>query len=300
MLSTPARTMACILLLLACSLVLPQRTLARDLDEILHSGELHACLVPMSPSYSIFTDPECLEDCQVSGPVPRVVEAFVRTLGPKVRPVFHRLEWDEQFHDADGRTVREGVYTPRFMETGKCDVYPSHLTKNEWRLKKLDFATLFLSRMMVLTLGDRLHEFTSEVDLAGKTVAVALNTSLHTWVLERNENEFRDTPIHIALIPPGAELPTVASGDADFTILDAEVSLWESTHRYPDMAVAFPVGPVDELGWAFRKQDLNLRNAVQAYFDTQIDDETSELNRIWKEEYGVTLSQLRLLIQATR
>ncbi|SMP59609.1 ABC-type amino acid transport substrate-binding protein [Desulfonatronum zhilinae] len=289
-----------LLFLLLCPFFSISPAQARGLEEIRESGELRACIVPVTPAYVTFVDPICLEDCRVSGPVPRVVEAVAAALGPDVRPIFHRLEWDEQFHNAEGRTALEAEYTPYHLETGRCDVYPTHLTKNEWRLKKLDFAILFLNRIMVIVHQDRLPEFTSMDDLAGKTAGVALNTSLHTWVLEQNQEAFRDDPIQIRLIDFGAELGSVESGLADFTLLDAEVSLWESVNRFQNLNVAFPVGPMEEIGWAFSRQNQDLRDVVQAFFTEQVRTETSALNSIWKEEYGLTLSQFRALIQATQ
>lgn len=287
-------------LLLIRALLPPDAALARGLEEIRESGELRACIVPVTPAYATFADLACRENCEVSGPVPRVVEAVATALGPDVHAVFHRLEWDEQFHNAEGRTVLDAEYTPFHMETGRCDVYPTHLTRNDWRLKKLDFAILFINRIMVIVHQDRLPEFTSVEDLGEKTAGVALNTSLHTWVLDQNQGAFQDNPIQVLLIDSGAELDSVQSGFADFTLQDAEVSLWESVNRFQDLSVAFPVGPMDEIGWAFSRRNEDLRDAVQTFFSEQVRTETSTLNTIWKEEYGLTLSQFRALIQATQ
>lgn len=289
-----------LLALLLCTFPSVHTAQARNLEEIRKSGELRACLVPVTPAYATFADPACREDCLVSGPIPRVVEAVAAALGLDVRPVYHRLEWDEQFHNAEGRTILEAEYTPYHLETGHCDVYPTHLTMNAWRLKKLDFAILFMNRIMVIVHQDRQAEFTSMDDLAGKKAGVALNTSLHTWVLEQNQGPFRNDPIQLLLIDSGSELDSVQSGFADFTLLDAEVSLWESVNRFQDLSVAFPVGPMDEIGWAFSRQNQDLRDVVQAFFTQQIGAETSVLNSIWKEEYGLTLSQFQVLIQATQ
>lgn len=295
-----ARRMIFRVLLAACCTCGTDMALARDMGQILDSGELRACIVPVTPSYATFEDEQCREDCRVSGPVPRVVRAFANSLEQKVKPVFHRLEWDQQFHDSSGVTVLEGVYTPHYLQSEYCDIYPSHLTKNAWRLKKMDFAVLFPNRMMVIALKERLAEFQSEADLAGKNIAVAQHTSLHTWAREQNRNVYTDNPMTLVLVPHGQELPAVAAGNADFTVLDAEVSLWESTQRYTQMGVALPVGEIDEIGWGLRKEDQDLRLAVQDFFDAQIADETSGLNKIWKEEYGLSLNQFHLLIQATR
>jgi membrane-bound lytic murein transglycosylase F len=296
-----AKQMFCkAMLMAACCVCGADLALARGLEQILQTGELRACIAPVTPSYATFEDEQCREDCRVSGPVPRVVRAFVDSLGQKVRPVFHRLEWDQQFHNSSGVTVLEGEYTPHHLQSEHCDIYPSHLTKNAWRQKKMDFVVLFPNRMMVITLKKRLSEFQSEADLAGKNIAVAQHTSLHGWAREQNRTVYRDDPMILVLIPHGQELPTVAAGNADFTVLDAEVSLWESTQRYTQMGVALPVGEIDEIGWGLRKQDQDLRRAVQDFFNAQIADETSTLNKVWKEEYGLSLGQFHLLIQATR
>ncbi|GAB6060567.1 transglycosylase SLT domain-containing protein [Desulfonatronum parangueonense] len=289
-----------LLIMLAWGFFPDRQAQARDLEQIVQSGELRACIVPVTPAYATFQDPSCREDCLVTGSVPRMVAAFAAFLDPEIRPVFHRLEWDEQFHDATGQTVRDAEYTPHYLETGFCDIYPTHLTKLAWRMKKMDIATLFLSRMMVITRLEQLSEFTSIQDLAGMAVGVALNTSLHTWVQEQNMNEFRDNPIRMQLIEPGAELESVLSGAADFTLLDVEVSLWESINRFQELGVAFPVGPVEEIGWGMHKENTELLGAVRRFFEEQTLNEASTLNSIWKEEFGLTLNQLRALIQATQ
>ena len=287
-------------LVLGCLLCSWSSALARGLQEVIESGELRACVVPISPAYVRFAAESCLEDCEASGSVPRVVEAFARSLGPGVRPVFHRVQWGEQFQNDQGLTDLAAEYTPRLLASGKCDIYPSHLTRNEWRQKKMEFAILFSSRMMVLVHKDRVGDFQSLEDLGGKSASVDINTSFHTWLEEQNRETFKDNPVRLQVVTVGDENIVVQTGEADFTLQDADVSLWEIANRMQDLRVAFPVGPVDYIGWGLRKEDVDLRDAAQSFFDTQLQDETSELNRIWKEEYGLTLSQLQLLIQATQ
>ena len=278
----------------------PPAAFARSLDEIKASGELRVCIVPTTPASAVPLDPDCRDDCGFSGPVYREVMAFAGHLGNKVRPVFHRVEWDEQFHDHTGQTDREAVYTPHLLATGKCDVYPSHVTKNDWRLKKLGFAVLFPSRMMVIIHRSRTGTLKTPGDLAGKTAAVEKNSSFHTWLMEQNETTYSGNPVAIRLMNLDEGLNAVEKGHADFTLVDADIALWEASHSPRSLDVAFPVGPRDEIGWAFDKKDNDLRNAVQDFFDSQAPAETSELNRIWKEDFGVTLTQFQALIQATK
>ena len=76
--------------------------------------------------------------------------AFATSLGVEIQAKFIRIDLDEQYFNHKGKTDREAAYTPALLANGKCDFYPNNLTKNEWRLKKLDFVALFPSRMMVV------------------------------------------------------------------------------------------------------------------------------------------------------
>ena len=277
-----------------------QTSQARDLDEIKRSGEFRICMVPLTPVYSVITDLACRENCAFSGPIYREVRAFAAGMGSDIRPVFHRVDWDEQFFDDTGKTDLEAVYTPGLLSCEKCDVYPSHLTKNDWRAKKLDFAILFSSRMMVIVNQGNPNHIQSSSSLAGKIAAVEKNTSFHTWLLAQNAQAFSRSPVIIHLMSMEASLEAVETGKADFTLVDADIALWNTRHKFKRAVVAFPVGPIEEIGWAFRKEDRQLKEAVQAFFNAQSQDETSELNRIWKEEFGVTLVQMNALIRATR
>lgn len=273
---------------------------ARTLEEVKASGELRVCIAPIVPALAAPLDPVCRHDCGFSGPVYREVMAFVNYLGGSVRPVFDRVEWDEQFYDQNGQTVRDAAYTPDLLASGRCDIYPTHVTKREWRSKKMDFAILFPSRMMVIINQSLLDPVKTPADLAGRTAAIEKNTSFHTWILEQNETLFAHNPVTIRLMGLDDALNAVEDGDADFTLVDADIALWEAARSTRHLEVAFPVGSQDEIGWAFAKKDQDLRAAVQDFFDSQAPDEQSELNRIWKEEFGVTLPQFRVLVRATQ
>jgi ABC-type amino acid transport substrate-binding protein len=273
---------------------------ARSLEEIKASGELRVCIAPTTPAYAVPRDPECREECAFTGPVYREVMAFVGYLGNTVRPVFRRVGWDEQFHDHTGKTDRDGEYTPELLATGKCDLYPSHLTKNDWRLKKIDFALFFPSRMMVIIHKSRKDAPKNPADLAGKIAAAEENSSFHTWLMEQNETTFAHNPVDVRLMGLKDGLAAVEKGNADFTLVDADIALWEASHSFSHLCVAFPVGPKDEIGWAFARKDQDLADAVRSFFESEVPDEASELNRIWKEEFGVTLVQFQALIQATK
>jgi ABC-type amino acid transport substrate-binding protein len=241
--------------------------------------------------------PDCRDDCTFSGPAYEAVLAFVATLGTDIKPTFRRVAWDEQFFNQQGHTDREASYTPALLAAGTCDLYPSNLTMTAWRLKKLDFVPLFQSRMMVVVHTARQKQFNGPADLAGKTAAVQKDTSFHTWLQAQNEAAYAANPVHIQLFGPGASLTAVDAGAVDFTITDADTAIWSTRYQFKNAVVAFPVGPPDEIGWAFRKQDQDLQAAVAQFFARQKASPTSTLNRIWENHFGLTLNKFETLVK---
>ncbi len=273
-------------------------THARSLEEIRESKEIRICI---TPDLSVVTaEPaDCLENCTFSGPVYEEVLAFTETLGSDVNPKFIKVEWDEQFYNKEGKVIYEAEYTPELLASGKCDIFPSNLTKTEWRAKKMEFVTVFPSRMMVIIHKSKKAGFKTAADLAEKRAAIVLNTSYYTWLQEQNKTVFKNNQIKIELVQSDEDATEmVMAGKADFTLIDSDKAIWIIRHKLKDAVVAFPVGTTDEIGWAFRKDDKELQAAVQKFFDEQR-SETSVLNRIWEKYFGVTLNKFISIIKAT-
>jgi membrane-bound lytic murein transglycosylase F len=74
----------------------------------------------------------------------------------------------------------------------------------------------------------------------------------------------------------------VAEGEIDYTVADSH--LFELLrHFYPDLRVAFPLGPTDQIAWALPKGDEPLRESIAAYFAEL--EATGELKRILDRYY---------------
>lgn len=273
---------------------------ARSLAEIAKSKELRICVSFLHPALGSVEPAACRENCKVSGAVYEESMAFTRSLGKGIAPRFLRVNWDEQFFNKEGKTVREASYTPELLASGQCDLYPSNLTKNEWRSKKMDFIMLFPSRMMVIVNNWKKPQFRNAADLAGKLVAVEKDTSFHTWIEEQNKLLHFDNPILIKLMSSADSLLAVDAGKADFTLLDSDMAMWSARHQLKNATVAFPVGATDEIGWAFRKDDKDLQAAAQKFFNTQRKDANTELNKIWKHHYGRTLTEFVALMMSVK
>ena len=273
---------------------------ARSLAEIQQSKEFRVCIAPIHPALAEVTPPECWEQCTFTGPVYEEVVAFAATLGPDITLKFFRVLWDAQFHNREGKTEREASYTPALLASGTCDVYPTHLTKNAWRLTKLDFVTLFPSRMMVIVNQAHKARFHTATDLAGKVAAVEKDTSHHSWLQDQNTSTYAANPVHITLMPFNDGVRAVDAGEVDFTLLDSDGALWATRYQFKNAVAAFPVGPLEEVGWAFRKDDKDLQVAVQAFFAAQRADPNSALQAHWTKTYGLSLTKFITLITAIK
>jgi membrane-bound lytic murein transglycosylase F len=74
----------------------------------------------------------------------------------------------------------------------------------------------------------------------------------------------------------------VAAGEIDYTVADSH--LYELLrHLYPDLRVAFPLGPTDHIAWALPKGAEDLRESIAAYF-AEI-EATGELQHILDRYY---------------
>jgi membrane-bound lytic murein transglycosylase F len=276
--------------------LLSNSALGRPLSAIKSTQELRACVSPNNQT----TPKNCTTECQYTGNdkvVLDIVTAFTKTLGSDIKPLFIKTEWDEQFKNSHGKVVQEASYTPKLLESGACDLYPSNLTKNDWREKKMDFAVLFKNRMMILVnINDR-AKYKSVEDLAGKTAGLEPETTWMDWVKEQNTNTLKKHPAKIVLIKTADAIPLLELGDKiDFTVVDSDVALWTSTHGRKQTSAVFSVGAPDSVGWAFQKDDKELRLLAEAFFATQKTKARSELDRIWQAAYGLSIQKFEKVV----
>jgi ABC-type amino acid transport substrate-binding protein len=273
---------------------------ARSLTEIKKSKELRICIVAAHPSHATAEPAHCREKCKFTGPVYEEAKAFAASLGNGVRSRFLRVGWDEQFFGKQGKTDREAADTPELLASGKCDLYASNMTKNEWRLKKLDIVTLYSSRMMVISAKAMAGKIKAAPALAGKTAAIEKDTSYHTWLEEQNQAAYSANPVVIKLLPTQNSFAAVDAGEVDFTLADSDAAIWAVRYQLKNAKTAFPVGPVDEIGWAFNKADKDLQATVQKFFDNQRKADNSLFNQIWERYFGIGLNKFNSINSFTR
>ncbi|GAK49531.1 hypothetical protein U14_00753 [Candidatus Moduliflexus flocculans] len=263
-------------LLLAVGLVSTMSE-ARSLEEIQATHEIRMCVA--GSSYELYT---------------AMGMAFAESLGVAVN--VRRLDsWDQQFHNAQGVTVQEESYTPALLASGACDFYPNDLVIQEWRKTKLDFVALFRTHMVVVVHRDQQATFRSEADLQGKTAAIQQGTSYHAWIEEQNASKFADNPIQLQLMTTDDSMHAVDRKAVDFTIIGADGALNWTRNKIKHAVVAFPVGTVTDVGWAFRKGDADLQEAASAFVASQR-KVGSQFDLIWQAKVGISLSDFTLFM----
>ena len=263
--------------LIFTGLFAPGRAWPRSLEEIRKTNELRICVA--GSSYELYT---------------AMALAFAEYLG--VSPRVKRLDsWDRQFQNDNGVTDKDAAYTPALMDSGDCDVYPNDLVKNDWRLKKLDFVILFRTRMVVVVNKDNQSAYKGVADLAGKTAAIQKGTSYHSWLEALNAGPLASNPVKIQFMTTDDSMQAVDTKSADFTIIGADGALNWTRNKVKHVVVAFPIGETSEVGWAFRKKDRDLQEAVRRFFDSQA-AVGSRFDEIWQEKVGIPLSEFNIFI----
>jgi ABC-type amino acid transport substrate-binding protein len=116
------------------------------------------------------------------------------------------------------------------------------------------------------------------------------DTADHTQLQEQNQGLCAAHPIQMEFVATWDNKWTeVDKGRVNFILDNALPAIWYTRHQAKNSVAAFTVGPMEYLGWGFRKEDKDLQAAVQKFFDTQRADENSTLNQIWEKYYGMTL-----------
>ncbi|MBF0289896.1 MAG: transporter substrate-binding domain-containing protein [SAR324 cluster bacterium] len=223
---------------------------------------------------------------------------FTKFLGKGVQPKYTHIQWSDQFKNKQGKIIHDGEYTPQYLASGECDIYPNNLTKNDWRLKKMDFVMLFPSRMMVIVHKSERIKYHKPMDLSGKVAVVEANTSFHSWLVEQNKTSFQKNPIQITLMNVNLLLEQLVNKQANFSIFDADSAMWITQNEYPQLSIAFPIGSMDQIGWMFRKSDKQLQKKVDLFFNSQRADQNSAINQIWKKYYGMDLIKFVRIISS--
>lgn len=248
---------------------------ARTLNEIRAAGELRICTAGSSAAFY-----------QTNA------EAFAIFLG--VRPNVVRLaDWDQQFHNKSGVTVKEAHYEARSLADGSCDLFPNDLHMENWRKTKMLLVPYYKTRKMIVThLGMR-QVFKQESDLAGHTAAVQKGTAYESWIRAQNEGPFKNQPVPIELAPTDSSMKLVAQRQVDFTVIGAEGAFKWVRGDLGNLDLLFPVDDIVQVGWGISPTATDLARSLETFFQDSF-RVGSDLDRSWQRQYGISLMEYHL------
>ncbi|MDB2405523.1 transporter substrate-binding domain-containing protein [Arcobacteraceae bacterium] len=249
---------------------------SRELDIIKKSGELRVCTAGSAYEY-----------------YEKMALVFAKHL--EVKAIVTNLpSWDHQFHNEDGKTIKEGVYIPKLMQSGKCDIYPNDLVIHEWRKKKLALLPIFQTFMVVAVHKDKIEEYKEIVDLKNKHAVLMENTTYHTWLEKVNQDFKEEEKVKISFLKTYEAWKSISENKADFTVANVNGLFKKTKTIAKNIRVAFKISDPSDIGWAFNPMDEKLINNANAFIVTQ-QKKDSEFDKIWANE-GLSLSEYMLMV----
>lgn len=248
---------------------------ARTLNEIRGSGELRICTAGSS-----------FEFYQTNA------EAFANYLGVRAK-VTRLANWDEQFNNADGVTVKEASYTANALADGSCDLFPNDLHILDWRQTKMLLVPYYKTRKMIVAHRELHNILKQESDLAGHSAAVQKGTAYETWIREQNETQFKGQPVRVDLASTDDSMQQVADHQVDFTVVGAESAFKWVRGDLTNLELLFPVGDIVKVGWGISPGAPDLGKQLEAFFADSL-RVGSDLDRSWQRFYGISLVEYHL------
>ena len=171
------------------------------------------------------------------------------------------------------------------LEQGKAEIAAASLTITNAHADSVTFGPAYqdIQPQVIYRRGTKRPRSLS--DLLGSRLEVAAN-SAHSALLKRLRAQ---EPLLSWIEEPhtsGDELlRRLANGEIDYTIADSHVFALLQ-HFYPDLGVAFSLGPVSHVAWALPEGADDLRESISSYF-AEIQS-TGVLDRILNRYYFAT------------
>jgi membrane-bound lytic murein transglycosylase F len=151
------------------------------------------------------------------------------------------------------------------LASGKAQIGAASLTIAEARRDAVSFGPGYQEIEPLIVYRRGTPRPRKLADLVGGRIEVVASSS-HAALLEKlREQEPLLTWIEHTQRSSDELIRRVAEGEMDYTVADSH--LFELLrHFYPDLRVAFPLGPTERIAWALPKGDEPLRESIAAYF----------------------------------
>ena len=168
------------------------------------------------------------------------------------------------------------------LVSGKAQIGAASLTIAETRRDSVTFGPGYQEIEPLIIYRSGTPRPRKLADLVGGRLDVVASSS-HAALLEKlRQQEPLLTWVEHTERSSDELIRRVAEGEIDYTVADS--NLFELLRQfYPDLRVAFPLGPTDRIAWALPKGDVELRESIASYF-AEI-EATGELKQILDRYY---------------
>jgi membrane-bound lytic murein transglycosylase F len=198
------------------------------------------------------------------------------------------FEYDLAKAFAESLGVELKVVTPTWegllggLQTGKGDFVAASMSITPSRQEEVDFSEGYLDVQQHIILHKNDGDTKKIEDLAGRTVHVRRGTT-YEEALEKLKAEGLEIKIKLYDDMPTEELiRMVAEKEIDVTVADSHIAQLNRRY-YPDVRMAFPLGEPLKLGWAVRKGEKPLLEAINTFF--QKTNESGAFQRIYDQYF---------------
>lgn len=195
----------------------------------------------------------------------------------KDRPMGFEYDLAKAFADHLGVELR--VRTPDWAEIfeelreGKGDFIAAGLAVTPGRERLADFSDGYLSvqQRVIVHRGNRTLQ--DMEDLNGNTIHVRRGTPYEERLFElRRQGVYVGIRFHDET-PTEEFIRMVAHGEIPATVANSNIAMLNRRY-YPDVKMTFPLAEPQILGWAVRKGDKGLRDAINSFFEKIVEDGT--------------------------
>ncbi|MCP4754774.1 MAG: transporter substrate-binding domain-containing protein [Proteobacteria bacterium] len=172
-------------------------------------------------------------------------------------------------------------FTPDAIK--KADFVCTSITILEWRKKLYDFAETF-ETAEVLVIPRKNTTVKEFEDLKGLTIGFLKNSSYETH-LKRIDRKIGGGILFRTTKGDRYSQELLEKGTVDGIVIDLDIAL-KFVRRNPDFSIVFPVATPGRVGWALRKNNRELQEEIERFFDDIA--RNGILDRIFHEIMGVT------------
>ena len=170
------------------------------------------------------------------------------------------------------------------VNSHKGDFVAAGMTITPDRAELADFSDPYMTIQQQVIVHRTNTSIKDIQDLAGQSVHVRENTTYQQRLNELNQEQGLDIDIVLYNDLPTEELiRQVSDKEIPITVADSNIALLNRRY-YPDIRIAFPLEEEQALGWAVKKGDQALLEAMNTFLD-QVQD-NGNYGQIYERYYG--------------